>query len=182
MPFTQLTPEDMETMSRDELIDKITELQDLLAEAKENTRDTGKRIPTERRKTRSVRVVGGRLVMGYVLGKGFENSNRIQREVKELLENEEERTDGLCITVNNRELTLTLWSHSEIGLDMMEERIKELVQEATDKVESGELRPRPRTDRRHRSHRYHDDRREHRHRSHRRRDPHDSSHLYRGIH
>ena len=182
MPFTQLTPEDMETMSRDELVDKITELQDLLAEAKENARDTGKRIPTERRKTRSVRVVGGRLVMGYVLGKGFENSNRIQREVKKLLENEEERTDGLCITVNNRELILTLWSHSEIGLDMMEERIKELIQEATDKVKSGELRPRPRTDRRHRSHRYHDDRREHRHRSHRRRDPHDSSHLYRGIH
>ena len=54
MPFTQLTTEDMETMSRDELIDKITELQDLLAEAKENSRDTGKRIPTERRKTRSV--------------------------------------------------------------------------------------------------------------------------------
>ena len=94
--------------------------------------------------------------------------------------------------------------HYDSKLNEFRSREQELIQEATNKVESGELRPRPRTDRRH--HRHHDERREHRHRSHRRhrehvppggypdqydrvgmthhrrRDPHDSSHLYRGIH
>ena len=46
MPFTELTSEDMETMDREELIDQIIELQDMLSketDGSEKPRDTEKK-------------------------------------------------------------------------------------------------------------------------------------------
>ena len=168
MPYTTLTMEDMELMTEYELAEKVIELQDLLEETAKTAKETAPRKHTERRKTRLVRIEGGRMVMGYVLGKRFSNSNRIQNEVREMLKTDGERIDGLCITINNRDLSLTLWSHTDIGLDLMEEKIQELMREGQDKVASGELRPRPTRhhDSRHRDHHYRDDHREHRHRDH----------------
>ena len=140
--------------------------------------------------------INGFHIMTYVKGKRNKNLDEIVKDVKEHLKLKGENTSGLWTAPNNHKKAIFLGSRSQIGLDMMEERIMELIQEAKDKVKSGELRPKPfrkhsnhlshhsrdyhyRDDRR--EHRYHDDHREHRHRSHRR-NPHDEAHLYRGIH
>lgn len=175
MPYTTLTTEDLEILSREELVDKVIELQDLLESTASETKETAPREHTEKRNTRIVHVDNGHIAMGYVLGKHFVNSHRVQDETRSILKSEGERTDGLCISAINSN-TLKLFSHSTMGLDLMEERVKVLIEEAQDKIKRGELRQRHRRDNRHR-HSYDN----HRGGGHRR-SLHDESHLYRGIH
>ena len=187
MPYTTLTTEDLEILSREELVDKVIELQDLLESTASETKETAPREHTEKRDTRIVHVDNGHIAMGYVLGKHFVNSHRVQDETRSILKSEGERTDGLCISAINSN-TLKLFSHSTMGLDLMEERVKVLIQEAQDKIKRGELRQRHRRDNRYQ----YDNRHRHSYDHHRdgdyhrgggyRRSLHDEAHLYRGIH
>ena len=106
--YNTLTAEDMETMEKDELMEKITELQDLMNALMTEKSDAPKSWadepespvpvasepvsapapkPTEeeykgpRRESRSVAIEGGRTVFGYVLGHKFSNFNGIRHDV-----------------------------------------------------------------------------------------------------
>ena len=134
----------METMSKEELMDKLLELQDLMKE----TRDEGTKttVPPPKRIPREFYIKGGRFVMGYMLDEDahgtfqFTNNKRIIADTKERLEHAGERSDGLCITFNKKEIMLRMFSHTENGLDMMEAELTKKMNECLAKLEDGTLR------------------------------------------
>ena len=164
--YTALTSEDMETMEKVELMEKITELQDLMkalmmeksvATPVSAPEATPVSAPKEeeyngpRRITRSVKIEGGRTVMGYVLGHKFTNLTGIRKQVikvlgengKKPITNEKTGKTGYGIYIkNNDDLTLTLWSYYEFGLDWMEEQFISLMREGQERVRNGTLRRR----------------------------------------
>ena len=139
-----LTREIMETMSKEELMDKLMELQDLMKE----TRDEGTKttVPPPKRIPREFYIKGGRFVMGYMLDEDahgtfqFTNNKRIIQETSERLKHAGERSDGLCITFNKKEIMLRMFSHTENGLDMMEAELTKKMNECLAKLEDGTLR------------------------------------------
>ena len=134
----------METMSKEELMDKLLELQDLMKE----TRDEGTKttVPPPKRIPREFYIKGGRFVMGYMLDEDahgtfqFTNNKRIIADTKERLEHAGERSDGLCITFNKKEIMLRMFSHTENSLDMMEAELTKKMNECLAKLEDGTLR------------------------------------------
>lgn len=141
-----LTREELETMTKEELMDKIMELQDL-NEAKANETDAP--VVKEKKLKRLERafyITGGRFVMEYMLDVNshgtyqFTNNKKIIADTKERLEHAGENSKGLCISFNKEEIMLNLFSYTENGLDMLAAGLTKKMNECLAKLEDGTLR------------------------------------------
>ncbi len=78
----------------------------------------------DKRQSRIIKVPGGKLIMNYVLGKDVLNCRRILQETREILKTNGKRTKGLYIDVNRCDEEIKIWSHSKLGLDVMQDKIE----------------------------------------------------------